>query len=412
MSEKNKGKIVGTHTAPDPDAVAALALLEQAGVNLKESFLLFLREGNEEVANAIGGTLMVDSGQSEFDHHGRKENTTSAFLVAEKMKIEDKQVQQLLKLVRRNDLQGISLPFDLMDIIKCIQRNRDLTDKEKVELGVRLVKTALEFRRKKLQRNNRRTQEIVKEFLARKKGEIIPEKFLRYLAKLNDQKFERPFDFVSIVEASKVVSGEDESENLAKKLLEIIWTDSMNFYKAKEELSKAMRAEIRGVIIVAGSSENPKFNTAARNLGAAVIIQRKSTENKQIYFDTNTREATDELPEKIISMIRLEECLIRGREIPEVDLRRDGKIREVPEWYYFVAPTIGKKPPGRFILNGSLTAPDVPPSKIPLEILFYIAQCAVYYAKFNWMRWKTERIAYYMKKRAEEKNLLSPIFFT
>ncbi len=196
---------------------------------------------------------------------------------------------------------------------------------------------------------------------------------------------------------------------MAKKLLEIIYADSLDFYSAKEELLKAKKAEIRGILIDAGNSDNPKFNTAARNLGATVIIQRRSTDHKQIYF--NTEEVNDEFTEKIISMVRLEECLIQGREIPEIDLREKGKIQEIPEWYYFVAPTIGKKKPGRFILNGSLTATDVPTSKIPLETLFYIAQCAVYYTKFNWMRWRTERIAYYNKKGLKTGNLLSPIFF-
>jgi len=43
-------------------------------------------------------------------------------------------------------------------------------------------------------------------------------------------------------------------------------------------------------------------------------------------------------------------------------LKKPGKIEKVPEWHMFV----GEKG-GRLILNGSLTAPDVPTTRIPLE---------------------------------------------
>jgi hypothetical protein len=100
-------------------------------------------------------------------------------------------------------------------------------------------------------------------------------------------------------------------------------------------------------------------------------------------------------------MVRLEECLVQRRKIPDCDLRKPTRIEEIPEWYYYVAPIIigKKKKPGRFILNGSLTAPGVPPSKIPWETLLYIVECAILYQPLNWARWKAKRLAYYLNKK-------------
>ena len=132
-----------------------------------------------------------------------------------------------------------------------------------------------------------------------------------------------------------------------------------------------------------------------------MTIQRNSSGSTQIYFDT--ARITDSFIETIVSMIRLEECLVQQREIPRVDLRSPEWVEGIPEWYYYKAPWIPgkKKRPGRFIFNGSITAPDVPVSQIPLDVLREIATKSVLFQPFNWVRWKTERVSRYLSKDKE-----------
>jgi len=235
-----------------------------------------------------------------------------------------------------------------------------------------------------------------------KKGKVIPAKFIQYLEKLNNPRFERPFDLVEIIIGEEARSGKEEAVKFAETLLDIVRVDSLKFYETmKEGQKEALTINIKGIEIIAKVDDSSKFNVVARAMGALVIIQRTSKGRTQVYFDTEKLgDEYDKLVESIVSIVRLEECLIQGREIPRMDLREPQKIEQIPEWYYYKAPRIGKKKPGRFILNGSLTAPDVPPSKIPLETLFYIVQCAVrYYPNFNWVLWKIERVAYYQNKK-------------
>ena len=398
-----------THTAPDLDAVTtAYFWLKYGPKKIKTFNMLFFKGGNEAL-NSMGA-IFLDMGKDKFDHHrdlgSRK---TSAELVAEYLEIAgDKNIQPLLKMVNRSDLQGISWPFDIADITKCFQRNKEFTDKEKFEIGLRIIDDTMIFREMKLQgmklqRDNHYAQKIIVDFLAGKKK---PKKFLDYLRNLNNVQFQRPFDFVEILVVERILRGEREAVSFSRKLLEAVHKDASMFYEAQMEVKRLieigeMVIEVKDQVIVAGVSENSKFNTAARVLGATIIIQRTNDGHNQIYFKAG--KVNDQVINTLISMIRLEECLIQGRGIPYEDLRQGGTIEKIPEWYYYQAPRIDERPPGRFIQNGSLTAPGVLVSKILLEILFYLAWCAVWRQPFNWLRWKAERIAYYQNQKQKGK---------
>jgi hypothetical protein len=384
---------VGTHTRPDLDAIAAIWLWQNYGdEKAKKSVVaLFLTEGDKAlITPQLMGVTLFDRGKGEFDHHRNNQIAeTTASIVAKKLRVaENPEIKRLLRKVQRSDLQGESLPFDASDLIKCMQR-LEISNEEIIEKGTRIVKDGVEFSKKKLKRNNQAIQEIIKNFLRDRKE--IPKKFKEYLTKLSNPKFERPFDLAEIFS----VEGEGSVEFILK-LLEFEYRDSINYLRALEEVRKAWKIKVKRVTIVADLSDNPRFKDAARNDQKALItIQRRTNGQTGVYFDTERIE--DPLVERLVSMIRLEECLIQGRPIPKVDLRKPEYVEGIPEWYYYKAPQIPgkKKKPGRFILNGSLTAPDIPPSKIPMEILREIAQKAVLYQPFDWVRWKAERLAYY-----------------
>jgi len=364
---------------------------------------MFLKGGDEKL-NQYPGILLIDRGQGELDHHGKFNATgeTSASLVAKKLGIaEEKSIQQLLGLVQRSDLQGISQPFDASDIIKCMQRQtrQEIDDEEIIQIGERIIQDTIEFRRNSLQRDNQWVREIISYFLKNKM--TVPPKFQRYLELLGNPKFERAFDLVEVAVAEiRRSKSEKEAEVFIRKLLELEYKDSREYLEAQEIVKKAWRKKIKGLVICAAITDNTKFNQAARRENAAIVIQRNSDGHTQIYF--TTQKVKEEVIDAIISMLRLEECLIREREIPKVDLRKSGWVAGIPEWYYYKAPAIPgkKKKPGRFILNGSLTAPDVPVSKISLDTLRFIAISALRYQPFNWQKWKAQRIAYYLNQKA------------
>lgn len=403
-----KEAIIGVHTAPDVDVAVATWILQEYGERKSKKLKpFFLKGGENHFPNTMGITFL-DRGQGELDHHRRQTlEETTASLVAKKFgAAEDKDIQQLLEMTKRTDLQGETEIFGLADLIKCIQRDINIDDKSKLDLGVRLTDSAMEFKRKKLQRNNLYGKEIIGKFLAKKNAKFTPEKISQYLRNLENPRFERPFDFLEIIIGEKEKSGEEIAKELAEKLLDIVYQDSLNFYKAKIEVKNALRLKVKDVVIVAGYSENPKFNTAARIEGGMVIIQRKKSGHTQIFFDT--KKVDGKLSDLIIAMLRFEECLVQGRQdfqkFGNVDFRKNGVIEEIPEWYYFSAPSLKDRKPGKFILNGSLTATDVPPSKIPSDTILDIVRCAVKYCdRFNWSWWQSNRTSKYIKK-PEVKN--------
>ena len=305
---------MATHHKSDLDAVASITLLKED--DSSKEIKLFLRN-DDEILNEIPGLIIGDRGKGEFYHY----RPTSTSLVAKELGIEDKrEIRRLISKVQRSDLQGESLPFDVSDLIKCMQRT-GITNERIVELGTKIVKACLYFSKKSLKRKNEKVKKIVEEFLKKKK--IKPPKFRKYLVKLNNEKFERPFD---LVETYQTLVHQEENKKEIKafleELLEIEYNDSLNYLKAVEETKKAWKAIVKGCVICTYFTNNPRFKDTARNLlKALIIIIRNTSGHTQIYFDTQRiKERTIEI---LISMIKLEKCLVQDRQIPKMDFRRE-----------------------------------------------------------------------------------------
>ena len=394
-------KTIGIHPRVDLDIWGCIwLLLEYCKLKLEEISFWFLSGGDESLSSALfkfKNFIFLDRGRGQFDHHGKGSDETSSALVAAKLKVtEEKEIRPLLRLIQRSDLQGISSPLDISDISKCTQRNKSLTDEDRIKIGVRVIGDVTAFRRKALARDNEWARKIIAGFVSKK--EIVSTKIQGYLHNLQKDGFERPFDFVEIVVSEKKRLGEKTAQEFGEQILELVYQDSVEFFEAKREVRKAAKVNIKGEIIIFGRSDNPRFNAAARSEKALIVIQRDSKGHTHIFFDS--KRITEKLVESIVSMVRLEELSIQGREIPTVNFRKTEKIEQVPEWYYYRAPQIGRKKPGYFLLNGSLTAPDTPISQIPLEVLLYIACSAIkFHPRFNWRKWKNQRITLYKSKQ-------------
>jgi len=340
--------IVATHTKPDEDVAFSVALLELNGARIKGYW--FRKEGDETLPPQIDfkEVLWIDRGRRVFDHHGIP-GKTSTDIVAEELGIaNEKWIQSILRHVRRVDLEGRSEPMDVNDMIKSIARELN-NDKEIMKLGVEIATAIINFHRNNMRRDNQKAAKVIQEFFE----EEMPERVRHYFELLKNPNFVRVCDFAELATVNP---------DLAKEVLKFISADIKKYEAAQKDVERAQKIKVGKYLIIAGMSDNPKFNPRARKIGAAMVIQKNSSGHVQIYFNN-----------KILSPVTIERIsgdlieILRMREIsldptkkmpPKNNLRKPEKIEEVPEWYLFVAEG------GRLILNGSLTAPDVPPTKI------------------------------------------------
>ena len=358
-----------------------------------------LKNGNEPIVNRFSNMVLVDRGHGPSDHHGKKNGETSSSLTVKNSGIEiTRPIEKLLGLIGRHDLHGDTLPCDISCAVKALQRKEGISDQERIEMGLRFIHYALVFAENTIERDNEWVQSHIVSFLQGKN--LVPPTMERYMNQLGNPRFNRLFDIVEIGGGYRLLNGKEMAEKFLHEILELIYLDAVKFFDPQmtKDIELTEQITIRRVKIAFGKSEGVKFNVRLRRqFGVDVIVQRKKDKHTHIFFQKGG-EAHEGIIENIISIIRLEECLIRNRAIPRIDLRREEIVIGIPEWYFYKGEPRGKEEGGRFIFNGSLTASDVPVSKIPWGTLKYIIQKAVQYTNLNWSRWKTERMAYYYNR--------------
>lgn len=351
------------HPKPDVDCCFSVGLLKKFSQIKIKGFLF----GHEEKAKNKD-VLCVDTGGKDFDHHG-KIGITSTDLVAQALNLEkEKWLQRILKFVKRADLKGMSLPFDVATIQKAIIRKEGFSDEEAIKVGIRMAEDLIEFSKEKLKRDNLFGRKIVKKFIEEKKA--YPEIFSTYINQLSREEFERPLDLVEILTAEKKLRGEIEAKKFGKFLLEFLFEDWEKYQLALREVKEARKIQIGKYLIISGQSNNPKFNVAARAMGGDIIIQKNTSGNLQIFFRRGLidKKITDEI---VINLRKLEMLLNNKPPLKRVELLKEGWLEN---WYYFVGKAEKNKTQDFFIFNGSLTSADIPPTKIPIQKIISIVK--------------------------------------
>jgi hypothetical protein len=145
------------------------------------------------------------------------------------------------------------------------------------------------------------------------------------------------------------------------EVLEAFYDEQSEFwwqkYTSDVKVDEVEFPDNRVLRIFSGSSDSRQFQKACRYRGAAVVIQQKSSGHIQIFTDRRY----ELLIEDIVQMVRIEEMRAKGK-VQTTDwkiLRADGKVPGVEEWYYHQE--------AQDLLNGSLTTPDVTPTRLSLE---------------------------------------------
>lgn len=148
------------------------------------------------------------------------------------------------------------------------------------------------------------------------------------------------------------------------------------FNETKKEFDRIAEIEViqgpRGksikmTTVVSDDEQMSKFARSVYGGNIAVVIQKKSSDNVQIY--TNRQYGLTLYD--VAQMLRLAEQEAKGKIVTKEwkALASEGKVEGAEEWFFFQA--------GQILLNGSLTATGVPPTKLSLEKIREIVRIGV-----------------------------------
>jgi hypothetical protein len=292
---QKKISTIVTHKNPHLDDIFAVWLLKKFGgdkfPNIKRARVEFVGGLSRDFSSEKYPTrLFVGIGNGQFDEHPnplkkieRKEGECTSTLVAKHLGLNKfKPILQMLKEVKKNDLEGGGSILDLHQIISAMKLYQSDFD------------------------------------------------VMRWVFFALDAKYGEQLDFFT--------AGTD-LEN-AKVL-----------YARRSVGNKTLKLMILSVL--SNSTQLSRF--ARYKYNAAVIIQKNTSGNVQIFFDK--RQVRD--PSGIVKAIRVREQEKKNKSFScsEGDFSKEGSITGAEEWYY---------PEGGYaLLNGSLTHTK-PPTRIPL----------------------------------------------
>jgi len=301
-------------TRPHPDVIVGIFLLIKFGLQkypgIKDASIdiwqaLPAGETNSSLENK--GVLLLDLGGGRFDHHSTGKNL--AQLVAEDLGVsKDSSIAKLLAYAERDDKHGLgTVSNDQLDKAFGLSGLVAALNKtiKEPEEIVRIVLPLLEAH---VNEEKRRTQELPEEF---------------------DKKLKEGKAVIFEVKQSK--------KNLKVVVLE---SDNLSM---------------------------PGWLKSAGGMKADVVCQRNSAGFTNIITK----------PLKMVDLrwpaayVRKAEAEFRNRKLTcsTFDLMKDGKVLEIPEWYYDLATNS--------VLNGGASPRGVLPTAIPLEAMIDILKEAL-----------------------------------
>lgn len=179
------------------------------------------------------------------------------------------------------------------------------------------------------------------------------ERILRFVKASDLKAGNQPFDLANMVKAMHHANPNDPClvVNWAMQALDAKYAEQVSFLVAKGEVSlKAIQGPGRKIMLASGVSDSEKFNSACRNQGAAIVIQKQPSGNVQIYTANKERLVLYD----VAQMLRLEEQEAKGNVVTTdwKALANEGKVEGAEEWYFQIA--------GQMLLNGSLSCPNRP----------------------------------------------------
>jgi hypothetical protein len=327
-------------------------------------------------------TIYIGVGGGKFDDHTgneEKRKNSSAFLFAKSQGIAyDPGLKWILNRVNQHDKEAVGYLFDLPSVIKSAN-NENCADKEINDWyfsALNAVKGAQEVSAdpnvSALEQLGIAPKKFYELVLLWTHMEKIPEgetlKFIKERAStLDAEKAGYGFDLRTVYQTMEYLWPEEQEENLNWLFCGLSWIyrDKNEFFKAVIEFKLgATVEEIRGprnekLRLAIIRSDTIHMHLVARSrygCKAGVIIQVTSTGNIQIYTDHKKRIRLDE----VAAILRYSEAEKAGKKIYNWKvLSNTGVLEEVPEWFLHEVKFM--------ILNGALSAKDIPPTKLALS---------------------------------------------
>jgi hypothetical protein len=195
------------------------------------------------------------------------------------------------------------------------------------------------------------------------------QQLLKYTIDNDTNGGKNPFDLAAIITAGNKEWFETDPNSCLEWALQSV-TIMLNrqikfFSETKKEFEmhayiKKCLYQGREITLVAIESDNTDVGAYARSehgASAQIVLQRNSKHQVTIITQNRARISLDAIFIKLVT----KEKKLKGTYSGEVFTAREGSIPGVEEWYYDL--------PARRILNGSLSAPNVKPTRIPFEMI-------------------------------------------
>lgn len=221
------------------------------------------------------------------------------------------------------------------------------------------------------ERNARKENECCATLVAKHLGiddDPIFEKILKFTFNNDLKASTHPFDlgYVTSILHQQFPDDPEKVMEWTVTGLEAKYREQLQFFTTtSEEFKKAAKLEqvqcngriLNLVTVESDDVQMNKFARSSHGCNAAVIIQKRSSGNVQILPNKKFRIKLYD----VAQMLRLEEQKLK-RVLLTTDwkeLSAEGKVQGAEEWFFHEE--------GQFLLNGSSTALDVPPTQIPIE---------------------------------------------
>lgn len=126
-----------------------------------------------------------------------------------------------------------------------------------------------------------------------------------------------------------------------------------------EEISGPRDRKYKLAVVLSDNPQAAKFARSLRGGRADIVVVKRSTGHVQIF--TNNGKGFRISLRDVAQSLRIMEQEAKGerRNVDFVKLGAEGKLEGAEEWFYHLQ--------GQMLLNGSLTATDVPPTKLSLD---------------------------------------------
>ncbi len=332
-----------THNRPHADELVALMLLKKfpqgkekfPGVTTAEvSFLTTGELPNGQTAKDFPDTIFLGCGGGDFDEHAtsqkeRVSNECCTTLVAKYLGIsKDPALQRILFFVKQEDLSG-SKDRDALSVYIKILHSAYKNDPE----GVSRWAIDAYYAEYLSDKNKIENGEVVQE---------IPPTLISAINSFQKNGFDDLEWWNSFLNVA--IKYQDDQYKLA-----------MNEFKNNAKVERFMANDGMPIDMAVITSDNEEMNKVARSNKMQLIIQFSTKGNVAIFtYQKRNLNLTNSF-----ILLRMAEQHYRDSEIKIKDkniLSGEGTVANVP-WYLFHTKDCG--------FNGSLTAMDIPPTKIP-----------------------------------------------